>query len=123
MREQPARANFRWRLRRNRLLALLACLLAIGQASVYGQARITFPTADTTVPITPPPGTSPIYGSAPADGGAVPSPSNTMTPFGPTAANNASPTLPNGGYGVAPAPGMIYTPGPTATLNGTVQPP
>jgi hypothetical protein len=128
MREQPAKANYGGQLRRMGVLALLAGLSAVASASVYGQVRIAIPTPDTTAPaVTPPPGAYPSYGNAPADGGAVASPSNTVTPFGPAPTSGASPTLPPGGYG-APATGaapggMIYSPGPMATLNGTVQPP
>ncbi len=113
-----------------RTLALLACLVLLGQSRAYGQAQIRFPSPDPTAAgptVMAPPATYPSYGNAAADGGAVASPSN-MTPFGPTPAASAAPTLPPGGY-AAPPGGMIYTPGPaaaavgpTATL-GAVQPP
>ncbi len=103
---------------------MLAWLQSLVVATAFGQ-RIAFPSPDNTAPtVTAPPATYPGYGAAATDGGAVASPSN-MTPFGPAPATGAAPTLPPGGYGApAAAPGgMIYTPGPEATLSGTVQPP
>jgi hypothetical protein len=100
-----------------------------GPARARGQAQIRMPSLDPSAAaptVTAPPTTYPGYGSAPAGGSAIASPSN-ATPFGPAPASSPAPTLPPGGY-AAPPGGMIYTPSPaatpgaTATLGG-VQPP
>jgi hypothetical protein len=120
MREQPETEISPARALRT--LALLASLTLLIPAHLFGQAQIRMGSLDPSAAptVTAPPATYPSYGNAAADGGAVASPSN-ITPFGPAPAASPAPTLPPGGY-AAPPGGMIYTPGPAATLSG-VQPP
>ena len=114
--------------------ALLALLVSLGPVLAYGQANVRIPTPDPAAPalqtappaptVTAPPATYPSYGGA-TDGSAAAAPA--ANPFGAAPAGAAAPTLPPGGYGAPPAAGaapggMIYQPGPVATL-GTVQPP
>ncbi len=134
MREPAARLKPQSPPRLSGVLALLAVCAAAGHSVAFGQVQVRFPTPDPTATaqaspaVTAPPG-YPTYGGGVADGSSVASPSNapapspnTMTPFAQAPPAGASPTLPPGGYSAAPG-GAIYSPGPAATLNGTVQPP